>query len=219
MRVFAKLALAAVALAALTTSASAAVSFTSPNPFDTNGIGPGESIVWNFDGIADTAHFTFSGGTYSAPSPGWVAPPANDPTTFAAAEAGSNAVFATKPGFELNSLSFYLGSLDTYNTLSFFHNGTLIQAFTGSQLTIPNPADGNQSAGDTNRRYFFTFDAADGVNQVVFSTTAPAFEFDTIAASISSVPEPQTWAMMILGFGFIGFMLRNGGRRQRALAA
>jgi hypothetical protein len=218
MRVFAKLALAAVALAALTTSASAAVSFTSPHAFDVNGIGPGESIVWNFDGIADTAHFTFAGGTYSAPSPGWVAPPAGDATTFAAAEPGANAVFSTKPGFQLNSLSFYLGSLDTYNTLSFFHNGTLIQAFTGTQLTIPNPADGDQGSGNTNRRYFFTFDAADGVNQVVFSSTAPAFEFDTLAASISAVPEPQTWAMMILGFGFIGFMLRNG-RRQGAVVA
>src|ERR1700761_5817200 len=103
MRIFAKLALAAVALAALTTTASAAVNFTTPNPYDTNGVGPGESIVWNFDGIADTTHFTFSGGTYSLPSPGWVAPPANDSTTFGAAEPGANAVFSVKPGYELNS--------------------------------------------------------------------------------------------------------------------
>jgi predicted permease len=84
-------------------------------------------------------------------------------------------------------------------------------------LTVPNPANGDQTGSDTNRRYFFTMDAADGVNQVVFNTTRPAFEFDNIAAAISGVPEPQTWAMMILGFGFIGFMLRNGRRQAAAI--
>jgi hypothetical protein len=34
---------------------------------------------------------------------------------------------------------------------------------------------------------------------------------------VSGVPEPSTWAMMILGFGLVGFMLRNG-RRQGAKA-
>ena len=218
MRILSKLTLAAIALGALTTTASAAVNFTSPNPYDTNGFGPGESLVWDFDAVADTTHFTFSGSTFAMSSPGWVAAPANDATNFAAAEPGTDAVFSVKPGLELTSLSFYLGSLDNYNTLTFFNGGTLVQSFTGNQLTIPNPANGNQTAGDTNRRYFFTFGAADGVNKVVFSSSAPAFEFDTLAAAISAVPEPQTWAMMILGFGFIGFMLRNG-RRQNASVA
>jgi len=35
---------------------------------------------------------------------------------------------------------------------------------------------------------------------------------------ISAVPEPATWAMFLLGFGGIGFMLR-GSRRQPAVAA
>jgi len=215
MRAFARLALAAVALAALTTTASAAVNFTTPNAYDNNGVGPGESIVWDFDSIADSAHFTFAGGQYAMSSPGWVAAPTNDNTNFGAAEPGANAVFSAKSGFELKSLSFYLGSLDTYNTLSFFDNGTLVQSFTGTQLA-QGVANGDQTSGDTNRRFFFTFDSP--VNQVVFSSTAPAFEFDTFAAAISAVPEPQTWAMMILGFGMIGFMLRSN-RRQSAVTA
>jgi len=215
MRVFAKFALAAVALAALTTSASAAVNLAGSTAFDSPPA-PGESMVWNFDGIADS-HFTFFGTTFPATVPGLAAEPAGDSSTFAAAEPGANAVFSTKPGFELNSLSFYLGSLDSFNTLSFFHNGTLITSFTGDQLTVPNPANGDQAAGDTNRRYFFTMDAAEGVNQVVFSSSGAGFEFDNIAAAISSVPEPQTWAMMILGFGFVGFMLRNGRRQKVAV--
>lgn len=217
MRVFAKLALAAVALATLTTTASAAVNLAGSTAFD-SAPAAGESMVWNFDDIQDTAHFTFSGSTFAATIPGFAAAPAGDSSTFAAAEPGSNAVFSTKPGYQLSSLSFYLGSLDDYNQLSFFHNGTLVTSFTGDQLTVPNPANGDQTGSDTNRRYFFTMDAADGVNSVLFvSWGSPAFEFDNIAAAISGVPEPQTWTMMILGFGMIGFMLRNG-RRTAAIA-
>lgn len=218
MRIFAKLALAAVALAALTTTASAAVNLAGSTAFD-SAPAAGESIVWNFDTTNDTTHFSFFGPTFATSVLGVAAAPAGDSTVFGAAEPGSNAVLNVLSGFQLNTLSFYLGSLDDFNTLEFFHNGTLITAFTGNQLTVPNPANGDQTGGDTNRRYFFTMDAADGVNQVVFvSNGKPAFEFDNIAAAISGVPEPQTWAMMILGFGMIGFMLRNG-RRKAATAA
>ena len=34
----------------------------------------------------------------------------------------------------------------------------------------------------------------------------------------SAVPEPATWAMMILGFGAAGAAMRNNRRRQAALA-
>jgi len=218
MRIFAKLALTAVALAALTTTASAAVNLVGSTPFD-SAPAAGESIVWNFDTTNDTTHFSFFGTTFPTSVLGVAAAPAGDSTPFGAAEPSANAVFSTNAGFKLNSLSFYLGSLDDFNTLSFFHNGTLITSFTGNQLTVPNPANGDQTGSDTNRRYFFTMDAADNVNTVLFvSNGKPAFEFDNIAAAISSVPEPQTWAMMILGFGMIGFMLRNGRRRTTARA-
>jgi hypothetical protein len=217
MHIVSKLVLAAFALGAVTTGASAAVNFSSPNPYDTNGVGTNESIVWDFDGVANS-NFTYTGGVYANASPGWVAPPANDGTNFGAAELNDSSTFSVKTG-KFDSLSFYLGSLDNYNTISFYSGATLVKAYTGDLLTIPNPANGDQGAGDTNRRYFFTFGAADDVNRVVFSSSAPAFEFDSIAAAVSAVPEPKTWAMMIFGFGFIGFMLRNGRRRKTAIAA
>ena len=34
--------------------------------------------------------------------------------------------------------------------------------------------------------------------------------FDDISATLAPVPEPATWAMMILGFGAAGAMLRRG---------
>lgn len=217
MRKFVKSALVAVALSAFSTAASAAVNFTTPFPYDTNGVGPGEAIVWDFDAIANP-NFSYTGNTYAVSSPLVAAAPAGDATAFGAAQPGFDAEFSVvNPGLQLTSLSFYLGSLDDYNTISFYNGAVLVGQFTGDMLTIPDPADGDQASGNTNRRYFFTFGAADGVNRVVFNTTEPAFEFDDIAAAVSGVPEPSTWAMMILGFGLVGFMLRNG-RRQGAKA-
>jgi hypothetical protein len=209
MRWFSKSALAAIALCVSTTAASAAVNFTSPNPFDTNGYGPGESLVWDFDSVA-TPGFAYFGGVLPFSIPGIAAAPAGDATFYGFASAGFDSTFLITSG-SISSLSFYLGSLDEYNTISFFNGATLIGSFTGSQLA--NPANGDQNAGATNRRYFFTFGAADSVNRVVFNTTLPAFEFDNIAAAISGVPEPSTWAMMILGFGLVGFTLRNSRRQ------
>jgi hypothetical protein len=211
MRGYLKSALVAMALGASTLTASAAVNFTSPNPFDTNGFGPGESLVWDFDSVANP-NFSYFGSVLPVSIPGVAAAPAGDATLYGFAYPGVDATFQINSG-SLSSLSFYLGSLDDYNTISFFSGATLIGSFTGSELTIPNPANGDQTGGDTNRRYFFTFGAADNVNRVVFNTTLPAFEFDDIAAAVSSVPEPSTWAMMILGFGLVGFSLRNNRRR------
>jgi len=222
MRFIGKSALVAIALGAFTTAASAAVNFTTPFPYDTNGVGPGEPIVWDFDSVFNP-NFSYTGNTYTGPVTNIAAPPAGDTTTYGAAQPASYALPFADAEFtiltgQLTSLSFYLGSLDDYNTISFYSGATLIDSFTGTDLTIPDPADGDQASGNTNRRYFFTFGAADNVNRVVFNSTTPAFEFDDIAAAVSGVPEPSTWAMMILGFGFVGFMLRNGRRRQGAKA-
>lgn len=208
MRGFLKSALVVVALGASTLSASAAVNFTTPFPFD-GPVGSGESMIMDFDSPI-AAGFSYVGGILPVSVPGFAAAPAGDATRYGFASPGFDATLTSAQS--LSSLSFYLGSLDTYNTLSFYSGDTLVQSFTGTQLTIPDPANGNQASGNTNRRYFFTFGAADNVNKVVFNTTQPAFEFDNIAAAISGVPEPSTWAMMILGFGLVGFSLRNSRR-------
>ena len=227
MRILSKLVLAGAILGAYTmvasTAASAAVAFTSPSPFDP-GITAPEVMVWDFDTIANS-NFSYTGPTFTSNVFNIAAEPAGlvSPNTYGAGEPGPQggpATFSINSGLELTSLSFYLGSLDNFNTISFYDGGTLVQAYTGTNLTIPNPANGNQGSGLTNRRYFFTFGAADHVNTVVFSSTSPAFEFDNIAAAwTSAVPEPATWTMLILGFGFVGFMLRGNRRRESMIAA
>ena len=61
------------------------------------------------------------------------------------------------------------------------------------------------------------------VFQAMFvSYTSPTgsywLELDNLAG-VSAVPEPSTWAMMILGFAGVGFLAYRRGRKQQALAA
>lgn len=219
MRFVTKLAVAALALSAYSTAASATVVLDHATGLSLSpGPAPGEHIVWDFDSNNDSAHFNFVGDTYAVSNPTVAAAPAGDGTTFAAAQPGVDATFLVLAGTTITSLSFDLGSLDDYNTLTFFHDGTQLAQFNGAQLANPNPPQGQQSGDANNLREYFTFGAADGVNRVVFSSTDPAFEFDNIAATVAGVPEPATWAMLILGFGFVGFMLRSN-RQKNALSA
>ena len=141
-------------------------------PFDP-GITAPEVYVWNFDGIANS-NFSYTGPTFNSSGLN-AAEPAGlvAPNTYGAAEPGplgGPATFSlTNPTLELTSLSFYLGSLDTYNTISFYDNGSLVTSFTGTQLAAPAIADGDQGAGASNRRFFFSFGLADHVNKVVFN--------------------------------------------------
>ncbi|WP_309643293.1 PEPxxWA-CTERM sorting domain-containing protein [Phenylobacterium sp.] len=65
----------------------------------------------------------------------------------------------------------------------------------------------NGSAGARLMAASGTFDRA-----VVSSDTD--FAFGQVRYGVSAVPEPATWAMMIIGFGAVGGMVRNQRRRQ-----
>jgi hypothetical protein len=45
----------------------------------------------------------------------------------------------------------------------------------------------------------------------------PGFE-GTVTAVTAAVPEPSTWAMMLLGFGGVGFMAYRRSRKDQGLA-
>ena len=211
MRITSRLVLVASMLGACATAANAAVSFSS-NPFDTLPPASGQVLVNNFDGVTNPL-FSFSGGTIRTGNiVNLAAAPAFDGTHYEAAEFGNS---FTLTGPILKSMSVYIGSLDTYNLITFKGAGGFTQSFSGSALFAP--ANGNRTSANTNRQFFFTFSAADEVDQVVFSSGKPAFEFDNIYAAVSGVPEPATWTMMILGFGMAGFLLR--GERRKGVAA
>lgn len=48
-----------------------------------------------------------------------------------------------------------------------------------------------------------------GVGTVTFASNAPPTSFQTITGSISAVPEPSTWGLMLFGFAALGVTLRR----------
>jgi fibronectin-binding autotransporter adhesin len=105
-----------------------------------------------------------------------------------------------------NAFGLYWGSVDTYNTLTFYNGGvkgTQVAFFTGSDAGPNLKANGDQFTFGSNGYVEIT--GLPNFDTVVFgSGTSNAFEFDNV--SVGTVPEPSTWAMMILGFTGIGFM-------------
>jgi hypothetical protein len=212
-----QLGLTTAALALMATSASAAVNLDGSAPgFTTAPFATGESLVVGFGG-PNAAGYTFT----TDPTPyiyhvadglhtGIAAPPFGDDSSSYMAIQTDQSITLNTP--YLKTLSLFIGSLDPTNKITFNGSGGFTQSFLGSDLF--NPAQGNQSNDDNNRRFYFSFDPTDQVNQIVFSSGENSFEFDSIAAG--AVPEPGTWAMLLLGFGGIGLMLRNGRRRSFA---
>lgn len=110
----------------------------------------------------------------------------------------------------------YWGSVDTYNTVDFYLGGSLIAGghYTGADI-LPLLADGSQD--DFNSARYVVFSALT-FDKVILGSSGPciapgkcnfpnptaAFEIDNIA-TVSAVPEPATWIMMLLGFAGIGF--------------
>jgi hypothetical protein len=77
------------------------------------------------------------------------------------------------------------GSVDFYNTLSFYQGNTLVESISGSQIAAN--ANGSQTA---NGSYFVNFNFNNGTSfdRVVATSSTPAFEFDTIAYSQTNIP-------------------------------
>jgi hypothetical protein len=113
----------------------------------------------------------------------------------------------------VNKVAFYIGSLDSYNDLNFMFSGATSTDVTGVQLGAVTGADnGAQTDANTNGEFVFTF--AQPITSVTLGSTSNSFEIASISAA---VPEPATWAMMLLGLGSVGALLRN--RRKPVAAA
>jgi PEP-CTERM motif len=203
---FAKLATTAALLAFASPALAVTVISNTPGSPDP-GPPPGLTTVVTFDGpsapgITNTTTgsvFTGSGsvgGQYAAPA-------GTGSGVYQAVQGGATSTFTfANP---LGKFSLYWGSIDTYNTLEFLNAAnTVVGSFTGGSFP---PAAGNQVLANSNRRITFGFTAAEAVTKVRFKSGSNAFEYDTLA--IAGVPEPATWAMMILGFGLIGGAMRS----------
>ena len=204
----------AVGLAVLAAPASAAVTVTTTtsgtDPAFDPGFAASLSLIYDFDALTPAAgNLTGDYKIEVAPGTGIAAAPAVTPagTRFLTVpDSTSNGNATLNLGGNYKYVSLYWGSIDDYNTLDLLDSvGNVLFSVTGSGLPTPTAANGNQTGPTSNRRVTF---ASDSVNiaQLRLSSTQYAFEIDTIAGG---VPEPATWAMMIGGFGLIGFASRR----------
>lgn len=133
-------------------------------------------------------------------------PTGTDTTTYLTS-GGLNASSKATLTFATDQKYFGLlwGSVDTYNTLTFYKDGDEVGSLTGAQVLAG--ANGNQTATGTTYVNVLSDLFFDSV--VATSSSQYAFEFDNVAYSpdptlYSAVPEPTTFvagALLLLPFG------------------
>jgi PEP-CTERM motif len=214
---------------ALTGAASAVTVSLKPGPMDpqyfaseaagANGFTI-DGITWSLvSGSAATAKGTTPG---ISAAPLGMGTSTTTGTTYMAVEGGGTEMATwAKPQ---TSLSIYWGSIDgdvagtpsggNTNDLSITVDGFTL---TGEDL-IALGAHGTGLQTDPKANQLITIAGLGDFTEVEFHTTRNAFEFSL--GSSSSVPEPATWAMMMLGFAGLGYAaFRRNAKGQMTVSA
>ena len=180
------------------------------------GLSAGESSYADFD--TTTGNPTGSGFQILTPP---ALPAGAEPATgdqgddFFSVLAGGDALFSFAES--LSQLGLDYGSADDYNTFIVYLASGGSLTINGQDIlnTVPADANGDQAANATNGRLTFVAGPGDAITGLRLLSSQNSLEVDNFGV-ISAVPEPGTWAMMLLGFGAIGFAMRR--RREAGLA-
>jgi hypothetical protein len=221
MRSFFLGAMIAAAAGASAANASVTVSATPYDLATPNGIG----TVIDFDHALPTG-FTLTGSGYLIQSGdnGLGAAPAGGPTDASDDRSAYLSVYGgwakLMGGTGYHSLSFFWGSMDGYNSFDLLDaSGNVFQTILSGD--IPAGTNGDQLGGWTNQRV--TISSSQAIYGVQLRSTTPAFEADNFFFSGhlpgsqigigGAVPEPASWALMLVGFGAVGGAMRSQRRK------
>ena len=218
------LAAAAAAVIGVATPASAAVTFASYNGPDlatmikasTTNTTNDVSTVWGCtQNNGQCANVTFTGAGQN------MATPENIHIT----DGGGFASITDAPGNATNNLYTLMIDITNFDfnqymfSIQMVNDGTLFvwyQLASGGGWNVANPTGGIGQQANANRDYILQ---GDTFTQILIYSTSPIKEFKqnsvTLGAIPAPLPEPATWAMMLLGFGGIGMALRRGRRRSK----
>lgn len=137
-----------------------------------------------------------------------------------------SALNALQPGFFSGPVSSFdtgaytkLGSLGGAKTIDFAQllNGiTLIGVHYGSGTGSPSDVAGNKKSDKSDSTAFYRFDAGTALDKfyLTYGASSDVVLYKTVTPP--AVPEPATWALMLAGFGSVGYAMRR--RRNMAVS-
>lgn len=172
-----------------------AISQSTRNAFNSNGdTNPSTSYYYNWG----------TGGVIHSPYLGTISTTFSNPVTAFALDLG---VFFGAP------FPYPPGTIPGAATTLY---GQPLQIATSQGNFVVNPATTQNLTffGVTSDTPFTSFTISGLSNQAGASLVFDNLRFGTSTIQ-SAVPEPATWAMMLLGFGFIGAAMRSSKRRQK----
>jgi PEP-CTERM motif len=210
---------------ALTAAASAATVTLTPGPQNPTYF-VGQSVGANTFSVGADQWTLVSGsaGIATGTTPSVSAAPLGMTNPYMSVQGGSEeqVVFGTAQ----TSLSIYWGSIDgnqggnsNLNSLAITVDGFTL---TGADLVALNQgATGTGDQFSLAGNQLVTITGLAAFTTATFSSTRNAFEFSLVTPGVGThgtVPEPSTWAMMMLGFAGLGYAAFRRNTKGRALA-